>query len=178
MKNVLFCYGLSFMLPPLVVLFFQIIFNRIKKGSSPQLLAMVSIVAGCPLFFLIIFILPFQYPKNLDFILYMFLLYFLSAYTYFHVFNMGETSRRIRMLTAIALQNLQSIEELENIYNENQMIKRRLDRLVALGQIKEIRNMYYPRGYLFVLSAKVLYGLSCLFGQPWQALNEKDEAKG
>ena len=91
---------------------------------------------------------------------------------------MGETSRRIRMLTAIALQNLQGIEELKNIYNENQMIKRRLDRLVALGQIKETQNIYYPRGYLFVLFAKVLYGLSCLFGQPWQALKEKDEAKG
>ena len=34
MKNDLFYYGLSFMLPPLVVLFFQIIFNRIKKDPA------------------------------------------------------------------------------------------------------------------------------------------------
>jgi len=177
MKNDLLYYGISFILPPLVVLFFQLIFNRLKKGSSPQLLTMVSIVVGYPLFFLIIFILPFQYPKNLDFILYMFLLYSFSAYSYFHIFNMSETSRRVRMLTAISLRNLHGIQELENIYDENQMIQTRLDRLVALGQIKEIQKRYYPRGYLFVLVAKVLYGLSCLFGRPWQAL-KKDEAIG
>ena len=71
---------------------------------------------------------------------------------------MGETSRRIRMLTAIALQNLQGIEELKNIYNENQMIKRRLDRLVALGQIKETQNIYYPAVICLFYSPRFFMG--------------------
>lgn len=132
---------------------------------------MVSMVLGCPLFFAILSWLPFEQEETFAFYLYLFLLYSFTAYTYFHLFNMGETSRRIRILAAISNHPPQTLKELERTYDEDRMIRARLDRLVALGQIREEKGTFYPQRRLFALTARIFYCISCLLGRPWAAID-------
>ena len=59
------------------------------------------------------------------------------AYAYFHFFNMSETARRIRMLLQIGQAGPAglSVQELEHLYSQNDMIEARLDRLVRMNQL-------------------------------------------
>lgn len=159
-------YLIAFMLPPLIVFFLQACLGRFRPNKSPQWLAMISMAAGFPLFFLFLRRMPIQ-EKIPSFYAYMFLLYVFSVYTYFHIFNMSETSRRVRMLFAVARKSSLDPRELEAIYDDRLMIQARLDRLVALGQIRAENGRYFSRGKLFPIVAEVLYGVSCLLGKPW-----------
>lgn len=64
------------------------------------------------------------------------LLYSLLAYSYFHVFNMSETARRIRMLIELREHGEMTLGELNSIYNSKVMLDKRLERLVSLGQAR------------------------------------------
>lgn len=169
MKEILPFLGI-FVLPPFVVLFFQALFNRILKGKSAQLVTMISMVAGYPVFFWLVSLVPVPVERDPGFYLFMFLLYSFSAYTYFHLFNMSETSRRVRMIAAISTNQLKDLTKLENIYDDVTMIQVRLDRLVALGQLKVENGRYFSAGRLFLFTAKVLYGLSLALHRPWLPL--------
>ncbi len=59
------------------------------------------------------------------------------AYAYFHLFNMSETARRIRMLLQIRRAGPVGLPtaELERQYSQKDMIEARLDRLVRMNQL-------------------------------------------
>jgi len=59
------------------------------------------------------------------------------AYAYFHIFNMSETARRIRMLLQIRRAGPTGlrVRELEHQYSQQDMIEARLDRLVLMKQL-------------------------------------------
>jgi len=59
------------------------------------------------------------------------------AYAYFHIFNMSETARRIRMLLQIRRAGPAGlrVQELELQYPQKDMIEARLDRLVRMNQL-------------------------------------------
>lgn len=67
--------------------------------------------------------------------LYAALLFTLLAYSYFHLFNMSETARRIRMLIELRDGEM-TLEELKSVYNSRVMLEARLERLVAMGQVR------------------------------------------
>jgi hypothetical protein len=58
------------------------------------------------------------------------------SYAYFHVFNMSETARRIKVLRQLYQQPGQFETELGGEYSPREMIENRLHRLVSLGEIK------------------------------------------
>ncbi|OGP15651.1 MAG: hypothetical protein A2052_07245 [Deltaproteobacteria bacterium GWA2_54_12] len=68
--------------------------------------------------------------------LYALLAYALLAYSYFHLFNMGETARRVRILVELRERGNISVEELKSFYDAGAILDRRLERLVALGQVR------------------------------------------
>ena len=174
MKNDMAWYLLTVALSPLIVFLLQAILIRSMRGRSPQLLTMASMVVSFPFFSLMVFQFPFEREKNFEFWLYLSLLYAFTTYTYFHVFNMSETSRRVRMLAAIALRNLRDVNSISEIYDEDQMIRVRLGRLIALGQIQEKKGLYYPRGRFFPLLAFALYCLTHILGRPWEPMRRWD----
>lgn len=57
------------------------------------------------------------------------------GYGYFHFINLGETARRIRILREFRESNSMTEGELSSRYNAKEMIDRRVDRLLASGQI-------------------------------------------
>ena len=91
--------------------------------------------------------------------IYLFLVYVLSSYIYFHIFNMSETARRIKILTLVYCRSVGK-EEIAASYNERAMILLRLQRLLGLG-ILELRGQRYflkskPAGWTakFILSLR------------------------
>jgi hypothetical protein len=68
--------------------------------------------------------------------LYAALTYSLLAYSYFHIFNMGETARRVRILSELRERGELSAGELKSLYNAASILDRRMERLVALGQVR------------------------------------------
>lgn len=78
------------------------------------------------------------------------LTYALLAYSYFHLFNMGETARRVRVLIELRERGNISVEQLKSFYNTGAILDRRIERLAALGQVR-------VEGGRIVLNSKKLY---------------------
>ncbi len=154
-------------LPPLCVFAVQAVLNRLFSGKNPQALAVISMLGGGPLFFALLSRMELGIERNAAWHAYMPLFYAFGAYTYFHVFNMSETSRRIRLLFAAASRRMGEDSAPENVYDERLMIRARLDRLKALRQIREENGRVFSRGALLPAAAVALRGLSRLFGRPW-----------
>lgn len=167
----------SFIVPPLIVIFWQAVLNRLLR-RSPQLLTMMGMVLGYPTFFAVVLAFPFQMERDGAFFLYLFLIYSFSAYTYFHVFNMSETSRRVRMISAIGRTGSHlKTADLDDLYDDKAMIEARLQRLVALGQITEQNGMFYPKGKLFTRTATCFYALGVLLSRPWAPMKKYIEGR-
>ena len=100
------------------------------------------------------------------------LVYFLTAYVYFHFFNMSFTSRRIRLLLAMReQQNSFSIKQAQSLYDGSEMVGARLDRLQKLGQIRQKDGRFFSTKFNFFSAiASVLFAQSRIFGAPWAAV--------
>lgn len=165
-KDVVLATG-SALFSPLIVMALQAFINRMTKGS-PQLLTMISMILGYPFFFIAIFQMPFSIDPDFTFLIYLFLIYSFSAYTYFHIFNMSETSRRVRMIQSIA--NNSRLINIDELYDDSAMVEIRLERLLALGQIKKENDLFFSRGNLFYFTAVIFYTISRFFNIPWPAV--------
>ncbi|MBI4406154.1 MAG: hypothetical protein HY537_18490 [Deltaproteobacteria bacterium] len=160
---------LTFSIVPIVAII-QALLNRLFTRKGPQFLAMVSVIIGYLPFLLLFHMLLSDQISALSYE-YVLLLYFFFAYTYFHFFNMSETSRRIRML--FAMEQGKNIDEI-SIYNDDEMIRARVKRLIDLGQIREVDGHLHPRGILFRSVGYILYYLSCFLGRPWLAVRRHE----
>jgi hypothetical protein len=72
------------------------------------------------------------------------------AYSYCHIFNMSETSRRIRVLYELSLAGRLRYEELAHRYGDKNIFDARIERLVTMRQIEESNRR-------FVLKSRLLY---------------------
>lgn len=113
----------------------------------------------------------FSYPGHIRFILgvflclailrfkaYLFLIYGLSAYSYFHIFNMSRTARRIEILGKIGREGIEKQELIKSL-NTQDMLSGRLSRLVALNQLEERQGRYILKGRMLLLPAKIAFAL-------------------
>ena len=81
---------------------------------------------------------------------------------YFHVFNMSETARRIRLLLELKQHRRLGLERPLN-YAPAEGVRIRLGRLVALKQIKKEGDFYSARFSPLLLVALVVKGYEDLF---------------
>lgn len=164
-------YLIVFIISPLTVFLIQAVINRVLVTQSPQARTILSMVLGYPVFFGVLYFIPFSHEeRTFAFYGYVFLAYSFSSYTYFHIFNMSETSRRVRMLMAIQNEKTQNLKNLGEIYDERQMIQARLNRLVSLRQIKILEGLYYPKGRIFLWTSLILYFVGLLLDRPWETM--------
>jgi hypothetical protein len=121
-----------------------------------------SAAAGMIVLFIILTIVFFQSngfgEVSFWFGLYILVCYFLSAYIYFHIFNMSETSRRIKILLQADKGGL-DVLRLENEYPVQEILRRRLNRLTALGQLCMINQRYVLQGKVLLYSARIVFAL-------------------
>jgi hypothetical protein len=86
--------------------------------------------------------------------------YVVLAYCYFHFFNLGETGRRMRLLLELASapQGL-SEWELAKRYGAEEIVERRLNRLLQDGQVAEREGRVFVAGAALPLIAVIIAAL-------------------
>lgn len=164
-----YCIFFTLIFSPIaIVLALQSILFRLWKTTSAQLITILSMLLGIPFYATLYCSLSRNSAHDISGIAYYAAIYSFSTYTYFHFFNMSETSRRVRLVQFI--NPLQGSEKnaLENIFNEKDMIQVRLDRMVALGQLKKTGDKYSSAGYLFYFAAAFLKCLATALNRKWQ----------
>lgn len=89
---------------------------------------------------------------------FIFSVYTLLAYVYFHIFNMSETARRIRILAESRQRGKVTRTEIVREYTCERMVKIRLDRLVALRELR-LKNGRYTMGRgRLLFPARIVFG--------------------
>lgn len=91
--------------------------------------------------------------------IYLFLVYILFAYVYFHIFNMSETARRIQILVENYKTGILEKEELVKKYTCQDMVSARLERLVSLGILRLTKNRYFleNKALLLLIFTKAVF---------------------
>jgi hypothetical protein len=95
-------------------------------------------------------------------LIYSILVYLSLGYTYFHLFNMSETARRIRLLYEIE----------SGLYDpargtgqaEATSIATRIERLEGLGQVQLRKGRYFIKGRTMLFGARVVWLWGMLLG--------------
>ncbi len=90
---------------------------------------------------------------------YLFLVYSLAGYVYFHFFNMSETARRVRLLIeSLKTGNLKK-DDLPRLYPHRNIVSVRIERLSALGELRRAGDRYVLGNKVLLLPAKLIFAL-------------------
>ena len=89
--------------------------------------------------------------------IFLFGVYLLFAYVYFHLFNMSETARRIRILAQSSPHGRIEKDELAENYTGRQMLAIRLERLVSLKELYLTEGRYTIRRGWLLFPATVVF---------------------
>ncbi|OGG99666.1 MAG: hypothetical protein A2600_12455 [Candidatus Lambdaproteobacteria bacterium RIFOXYD1_FULL_56_27] len=123
------------------------------KVSGQKLVLLVILSGNFPSLGLGIFLLwPLRLEGWLPVLAYLVVVYNGLGYGYFHFFNLSETARRIRLLIEV----YQGVGAGTEKYQPESMVKNRIDRLVAMGQLEEGQGKYRVKGRLLLNAALVL----------------------
>lgn len=97
-------------------------------------------------------------------VLFLFIVFNGLSYAYFHLFNMSETARRLRMMMALR-GGPKSPDALREDYSPRDMVLTRLGRLRAMGQVEtgpdgriRIRNKFFLRIAQIIYLWRVAFG--------------------
>jgi hypothetical protein len=74
------------------------------------------------------------------------IVYACVAYSYFHLFNMSETARRIRILSELYSAGSLSAGQLSSLYDGTAVLEMRLDRLLATRQLARRTDRFVTVG--------------------------------
>lgn len=160
---------------PLLVLVLQMVATRvaalIRPGMSAQVVALGCAVVGNIPMAVVVWVVSLRHlaatPSELVWVgIYSLVVYNALAYSYFHVFNMGETSRRIRVLSEIYTSRQLKVSEIASVYSANDMLNLRLERLLSMNQIKRSGDRYLLGNRLLYHAARVVEAWGRLLGFP------------
>jgi hypothetical protein len=87
---------------------------------------------------------------------YLFLSVNAFSYAYFHIFNMSETARRIRILGALYDNPGQHEDQIRSAYSPEEMIRKRIERLAIMGEIRQgVEGKYEINRNRLLIVAKI-----------------------
>lgn len=137
--------------------------NLFKKAGTRQKAVIASFFIGLMLLSVFFFswcnaTKPREYPQILLSGFYLLSVYALSSYVYFHLFNLSETGRRIRILSEINKMGPLKECEIAEKYSCQDMISIRLKRLAAIGGLRLVNGRYFTGNKILLLSAKFVFG--------------------
>ncbi|HSL47958.1 MAG TPA: hypothetical protein VK878_02740 [Candidatus Deferrimicrobiaceae bacterium] len=144
---------------PLWIFLSHMVLARVFIRTAPQLVALAAALAGALPTVLLIETLAIPGPPALLRMplaaMYVAVVYACIAYSYFHLFNMSETARRIRILRELHGAGSLTAEEISRLYSGADVLETRFDRLLATGQLQ-------VRAGRFVAAGRLLYMAACL----------------
>lgn len=158
-------------LSPLIILIQHILFSRMSPGKPPQAVAIRTLVFSYIPMALICWYGILSSPsltgqeRACGFI-YAAVVYSCLAYAYFHVYNMSETARRVRIMHEIFKAGGLSRESIIAIYGTPDILKVRLDRLVHLKELELVEGRYVLKGKILHLAAVVVMVWRAVLGFP------------
>ncbi len=143
--------------------------SRCLRQIPPQLMAIgCTIIGQIPIGLILWFFVFLRHPLPIIEVIitgfYAFIVYNALAYTYFHLFNMSETARRIKILYEIDSAGSLSKEAIPRSYGISEMLSVRLKRLVNMKQLGCKGNCYILAGRLLYFAALIVLAWSRLLG--------------
>ncbi len=160
---------------PILVLVVQMAFSRLftvyRPDTSRQVIFALCVVVGhvpmaVAIWWLVIRGITPISSEVLWMAVYSLIVYNVSAYCYFHVFNMSETARRIRILNEIDRAGRLRSSDIESLYGVEEMLNVRLERLVKMRQLKRSGGRYTLDQRFFYVVARVIISGRNLLGFP------------
>src|SRR3990167_6930334 len=91
----------------------------------------------------------------------------LGTNLYFHVFNMSETARRIRILYEIYTAKQLKASEIASLYNAHDMLHSRLERLLSMKQVKLSDDKYLLDRRSLYYAARIIAWWGNILGLPF-----------
>jgi hypothetical protein len=137
---------------PLGVFLLHIVIHRatrwLKLTWSGQATALISILLGnLPVLSLAWYFTLSQWVENplslVSGLVYILIVHNVLGILYFDAFNISETSLHMHILLEIAWAGKLSQKTLQERYSAENMIRTRLERMIALGQIQVKNERYY-----------------------------------
>ena len=136
--------------------------------KSPQMFLIKFVLfMNVPLFLGTILIARIELRSIIDLmsmLLFGTLVFNLVSYVYFHIFNMSETARRIKILLHLYKNGSSHIDELKYDYNPKDMVNSRLERLIEMDEITlDESGIYHLNSRIFLPVASAFSILRKIF---------------
>ncbi len=157
------------MVSPIYMLLVHSIFARQSRALSPQMTCIISLLASYPPLLLILawIFMTGKFGQPGEFVrawAYFMLVYTCIGYSYFHVFNLSETARRVRLLHEILKAGSISSEKLFSLYQTADIVNVRLKRLENMGQLHVLDGKYQIKGRALLFAAQMIMVWRTLLG--------------
>ena len=139
---------------PGVLLLVHKVFIFFNRNSSEQV-----VVLKCCFFSIFVYLILVWFLIGVEPAAFLFNLIsvFCLAYIYFHFFNMSTTARRIKILTGLQQGQFTKREQIETYYAGQSSLKTRIDRLIHLGELKQINGRYVVSRGILHNAGKLIY---------------------
>lgn len=157
---------------PLIIAILQAVLTRILKGNSTvsnqKIVIYCALLGHLPMGVLVwgVYLGRLSGKELFTASLYAFVLYNLLSYCYFHIFNMSETARRIRILRELYESGGLKDNDLASLYGAGEMLDNRLERLISLGQITKKGEKYARSSAILYYAARILDYWGMILGFP------------
>jgi hypothetical protein len=147
---------------PLLILLTHVVLARVFPRAAPQVVAMgAGLVGALPTGLLVETLAlpaPFALLRMPVASTYVAAVYACIAYSYFHLFNMSETARRIRILRELHAAGSLTAEEISRVYSGASVLEARFERLLATGQLEARADRFVRAGWLLYVAACLVRG--------------------
>ena len=170
---------------PLLIFVLQMVATRIcvryRLDISSQIVVIICVVIGHIPMGVVIWVLYLRHLTTFVELLwagiYSLVVYNAFAYSYFHIFNMSDTARRIRILHEIRISKQLRASDIASLYSANDMLNSRLERLLSMKQIKRCGDRYLLNRRLLYYAARIVasWGSLLAFPQPQTPVREDDK---
>jgi hypothetical protein len=135
------------------------IITRVRPEISRQLICIASsLIGNIPMAILLWHVVLkglSERPSELtSTAIYAFIVYNTLGYCYFHLFNMSETARRVRVLSELNSAGKLTTEEIMSIYDIGDMFDVRIKRLLSMKQVEEVEGRYVLKKRFLFFTAK------------------------
>jgi hypothetical protein len=138
---------------PLVLLLLHGALQRVSGRGPPQRVAIRACVLGiAPLALALVL----AGATDAGSVVYAGLVYACVAYSYFHLFNMSETARRIRLIREIDRHGSLTEADVRRAYSDDEVVDTRLARMKAMGHLVENGGRYFAGSRTLLLAARAL----------------------
>lgn len=136
----------------------QVLISRLLEQAGMLKSVFLGFFSGFAVFLALQFILsPAIKDGPAGFFISNFLIYSALGYCYFHFINLGETARRIRILSEIYYsEDGLGVEDILERYNSNTIIDVRLKRLLSNNQLSFSDNRYFAKKSLMLYITKAI----------------------